>query len=194
MIDYSKNLSLESLFYINDDGLVCQEEWRDILNYEGIYQISDLGRIKSLSRIIYRNGKYPFESKCCILIGGLSNNGYRNIGLSLNNKAKTYLVHQLVGIAFLGHIINGHDIVINHKNFIRIDNRRLNLEIITQRENSNQKHFKSTSKYTGVCWSKRHKKWRADITYGRTHEYLGYYNNEIDAHNAYQNKLKEISK
>ena len=56
MIEYYKNKSLESLFYVNEFGLVCQEEWKDIPNYEGLYQASDLGRIKSLSR--YVNNSY----------------------------------------------------------------------------------------------------------------------------------------
>ena len=46
MIEYHKNLSLELLFYINNEGLVCYEEWKDIPGYEGIYQVSNLGRIK----------------------------------------------------------------------------------------------------------------------------------------------------
>ena len=48
MIEYWKNLDLRDLFYINDDGLVCCEEWRDIIGYEGYYQVSNLGRVKSL--------------------------------------------------------------------------------------------------------------------------------------------------
>lgn len=194
-MEYYKNLGLESIMYFCEFDLIWNiEEWKDVKGYEGIYKISDLGRVKSLSRIIYVNGKYPTQSKCRILKGGLSNNGYRNVYLSLNKRPKTYLIHQLIGVSFLNHTVNGHDIVMNHKNFIRTDNRKLNLEIVTQRENSNQKHFKSTSQYVGVSWSDRHKKWRADITYGRTHKYLGYHYSELDAHNAYQKKLAEINK
>ena len=67
-----------------------------------------------------------------------------------------------------------------------------NLEIITNRENTNKKHKKSKSKYIGVTWHKRVNKWTAQILYKRKNIHLGCFNNEIDAHNAYQNKLKEI--
>ena len=56
MIEYYKNLSLESLFYINDEGLVCMEEWRNIIGFENRYQVSSLGRVKSLGRRI-KSGK-----------------------------------------------------------------------------------------------------------------------------------------
>lgn len=55
MIEYYKNLSLENLPYINEEGLICWEEFRDIPQYEGLYQVSDLGRVKSLARTITRS-------------------------------------------------------------------------------------------------------------------------------------------
>ena len=54
MIEYYKNLSLESLPYINEEGLSCFEVFKDIPNYEGLYQVSDLGRVKALRKTIYR--------------------------------------------------------------------------------------------------------------------------------------------
>lgn len=67
-----------------------------------------------------------------------------------------------------------------------------NLEIITNRENSNKKHLPSSSKYIGVYHDKRSKKWKSQIGINNKQLHLGYYINEIDAHNAYQEKLKEI--
>jgi len=183
MIDYSKNLSLESIFHINDEGLVCLEEWRDIPNYEGIYQVSDLGRIKSLN--------YRRTNKENILKSRIEEKGYMRLGLFKNNKKK-YLVHQLVAIAFLGHIPCITKLVVNHKNFIKTDNRKLNLEIITNRDNTNQFHLETTSKFIGVYWHKKSKKWMARIRIGKKHKYLGLHEKEENASKAYNDMLLEI--
>lgn len=196
-MEYYKNLSLEPIEYFCEFDLVWKiEEWKDVPNYFGLYQISDLGRVKSLSRIIFRKGKYPFKSKEFILIGGFSksNNGYRNVSFSLNGSYKSYTIHQLVAISFLGHIPCGFDLVVNHKNFIRTDNRKLNLEIVTNRENTNKNNVSATSKFIGVYWLKSRRKWVARIRIGKEHKYLGIFKNEEDASKAYNDKLNEIIK
>jgi len=193
-MDYSKIFTLEPINYFCEfDKIWKIEEWRDIPNYEGIYKISDLGRIKSLSRIILKKRKYPSISKEKILKLGKDNRGYSNIVLCFNSKRKTRKVHQLVAIAFLNHTVCGSILVINHKNFIKTDNKKLNLEIVTSRENSNRQHIKSASKYTGVSWCNKTKKWRARIGIKFYRKHLGLFINEIDAYNAYQKALLEIT-
>ena len=169
-----------------------QEIWKDIPNYEGYYQVSNLGNVKSLSRIV-KNG-WGTRTVCGKILKNLVNTtkGYLVVRLSKIGLVKTKQIHQLVAEAFLNHSQKGHKLVVNHKNFNRQDNRLENLEIVTQRENTNQKHKKSKSKYIGVTWHKRVNKWTAQILYKRKNIHLGCFNNEIDAHNAYQNKLKEI--
>lgn len=157
---------------------MIKEIFKDIPGYEGIYQVSDLGRVKSF--------KGRFER---ILKPGVVTGGYMQVSL---NK-KPFRIHYLVIVTFLNRkpdkSINE---VVNHKNFIRTDNRLENLEIITQRENANKKHLNSGSKYTGVCWVKSRNKWGANILINRHRRHLGYFTNEIDAHNAYQNRLKQL--
>lgn len=166
-----------------------QEIWKDIPNYEGYYQVSNLGNVKSLAR--FNNlGKRVKERVLKNLVN--TTNGYLVVNLSKIGLVKTKQIHQLVAEAFLNHSKKGHKLVVNHKNFNRQDNRLENLEIITNRENTNKKHKKSKSKYIGVTWHKRVNKWTAQILYKRKNIHLGCFNNEIDAHNAYQNKLKEI--
>ena len=171
-----------------------QEIWKDIPNYEGYYQVSNLGNVKSLSRIV-KNGLGTI-TVCGKILKNLVNttNGYLVVNSSKIGLVKTKQIHQLVAEAFLNHSQKGHKLVVNHKNFNRQDNRLENLEIITNRENTNKKHkkSKSKSKYIGVTWHKRANKWTAQILYKRKNIHLGCFNNEIDAHNAYQNKLKEI--
>lgn len=131
------------------------EKWKDIVNYEGIYEVSNLGNIKSLSRTILRNGKYPYLSKERILNKAIDANGYNVVSLYKNGKQKTCKVHQLVAQSFLNHFSLGYEVVVNHINFIKTDNKVENLEIVTARENSNLKHIKSSSKYVGVSWDKK---------------------------------------
>ena len=158
------------------------EIWKDVKGYEGFYQVSSLGRVKSLVRIGRKKEK--------ILIGGKTPNGYLIASLCKNGKTTYKAKHQLVAIAFLNHVPNKTKLSVNHINFIRTDNRLENLEVVTIRENANKKHLKSTSKYIGVNWKKSHKKWVATIHLNKKQKYLGLFKNEIEAHTAYQEALK----
>ena len=142
MIEYYKNLSLENLFYINEEGIVCQEEFRDIPEYEGLYQVSDLGRVKSL-----------YFKRQLILKSRLNEDGYLYINMYHKNKSSSFKNHQLVAIVFLNHRPNGMNGVVDHKNKIKYDNRLSNLQIITNRHNCS-KDRKGSSIYRGVYWNK----------------------------------------
>jgi len=167
------------------------EIWKPVRNYEGHYEISNLGNVKSLKREVYHpNGNLNLKEK--ILNPSFDAYGYFVIDLKKDGIRKNRKVHQLVAEAFLNHTPNGYTLVVNHKNFIRNDNRVENLEIVTIRENTNQKHLKSTSKYTGVSWRKEDKKWQSQILINKKIKHLGSFVNEIDAHNAYQNELNLV--
>ena len=167
------------------------EIWKDIPDYKGYYQVSSLGRVRSLSRIILRNGKYPFLSKERLLKQG-ENKGYLFVCLQKDSVSKLRNVHQLVSCCFLNHTPCGFKLVINHKNFNRKDNRLENLEIVTTRENTNKKHLQSTSKYVGVSWSKQAKKWVASIYKDGRLNNLGYFIDETEASKYYENALISI--
>jgi hypothetical protein len=156
------------------------EIWKPIKGYDGLYEVSNLGRVKSLN---YKNTK-----KEKILIEGI-NRGYCYVNLFKNKISKTKYLHRLVAIAFLNHTPCGMKLVVNHINFIKTDNRVENLEIITHRENTNKKHIKSSSFFVGVSWNNKRKKWLSQIEINRKINFLGYFNNENEAHQAYQNKL-----
>lgn len=169
-----------------------KEIFKDVPGFEGCYQVSNLGRVKSLKRTInYSDGrKYTYKS--VLLKSSLSTSGYLRVDLFKNQKRTGFNIHQLVAIVFLNHNPNGHKLVVNHINFNKLDNKLSNIEIITSRGNTNQKHLKSTSKYTGVSWYKSRNKWLSSIHYKGEKKYLGHYDSEYDAHNAYQNELKKI--
>jgi hypothetical protein len=184
VIEYYKNLSIKNLPYVNEEGLVCWEEFKDIPEYEGLYQVSDLGRVKSLN--YNHTGKEGLLKQC------FNGNKYLTVNLHKKGSQKNKRVHQLVAIVFLNHKLCGQELVVNHKKFIRSDNRVENLEIVTNRENTNQKHMESTSKFTGVYWNKSNKKWRATIEIKGVTTHLGYFNDELEASQYYENALIAI--
>tara|TARA_R110000851_G_scaffold133406_1_gene268287 strand:- start:373 stop:867 length:495 start_codon:yes stop_codon:yes gene_type:complete len=159
------------------------EIWKDVIGYEGVYEVSNLGNVKSLARKGVREDK--------ILKPNADSQGYLKVGLSSSGKLKIVRIHQLVAVAFLNHTPSGNKLVVDHKNNIGTDNRLENLQIITNRENTS-KDKKGTSKYAGVYWSKQSKKWRAQITINGKMKHLGLFTDELKASEAYQNKLSNI--
>ena len=81
---------------------------------------------------------------------------------------------------------------VHHKNGDPLDNRLENLQLISHRENVN-KDIKSSSNYNGVSWYKRYNKWVSRINISNKRIFLGYFENEIEANNAYQKALKELT-
>jgi hypothetical protein len=169
------------------------ENWKQIPGYEGYYEASDLGNIKSVQRLVKaKNGK-NISFKSTILKQGLQNNGYKIIVLCKEGKTKTNLVHRLIAYAFLN--LN-KDQFVDHINNNKIDNCLSNLRICTKRENSsfdNREVVKTRkSRFVGVDWNAN--KWRASIKINGKKNHLGLFDNEEDASNCYQLKIKEITK
>jgi hypothetical protein len=170
-----------------------EEIWKDIPDYEGMYQVSDLGRVKSLKRITIVSDVINRPLKERILKLMFNSSDYLYVTLTkVGFFKKNYPIHQLVAFVFKNHKPCGHKLVINHINFIKTDNRVVNLEIVINRENCNKKHLKSTSKYTGVSWNKKNNKWASQIMIEGRNKHIGYFRNELEASNAYQNELKKI--
>ena len=100
------------------------EVWKDIVGYEGLYQVSDKGRIKSL-----------WFGKERILKPGTDRDGYLRVSLCKNGKKKTYQVHRLVVKVFIS---NTNDLPqINHKDEVKTNNSVENLEWCDQKYNHN---------------------------------------------------------
>ena len=113
-----------------------EEIWKDIVGYEGLYQVSNLGRVKSLDRILTTNSRWgsPCEKyvKGRILKPFTNNCGYLLIFLG---RGKAYLVHHLVYQEFIGPIPTNMEI--NHINEIKTDNRVENLNLMSHKSNHN---------------------------------------------------------
>lgn len=111
------------------------EIWKDIINYENSYQVSSMGRVRSLDRktntALRHNTSVIKKGK--VLKQNPKRDGYLTVDLCLNNKKKTINIHRLVLTAFQP---NENNLIINHKNGIKTDNRLENLEWCTHKENS----------------------------------------------------------
>lgn len=155
------------------------EIWKSIKDYEGLYEVSNLGMVKSL--------KFGKER---VLKPSIDSSGYYSVVLSDKIKGKSKRIHQLVAESFLNHTSCGHKLVVDHINDNPLDNRVENLQVVTQRYNTRKTQGNYSSKYKGVCWSKNAKKWMSSITINGKSKHLGYFNCELQAHLAYQNKIK----
>jgi len=168
------------------------EIWKTIKDYKGYYEVSNLGRVKSIKRIgMLRKGLHPITYKEKILKPSKDGFGYLIVSLSKNNIKKTFKIHNLVTIEFLNHKKCGFKIVVDHIDGNKQNNNLNNLQLISQRENSSKKITKSKFG-TGVTYDKKSNKYLSRIYINGVREYLGYFKNELEAKEAYFNKLKTI--
>lgn len=109
-----------------------EEIWRDIEGYEGQYQVSNLGRVRSVERQVRKwNGFKTIRES--FLKQKLGKNGYVQVTLCKDGRMKTYLAHRLVAKAFIPNSENKP--YIDHINTIKTDNRTDNLRWVTRKEN-----------------------------------------------------------
>lgn len=107
-----------------------EEIWKDIRGFEGIYQVSNMGRVRSLDR--WSNDERHRRLKGKILKPNKDRYGYLKIGL-LNKVRITYQVHRLVALHFVSGYKEG--LIVNHKDEDRSNNQADNLEWCTQQYN-----------------------------------------------------------
>lgn len=133
-----------------------KEEWKDIEGYEGIYQVSNLGRVKSLQRFVNNTHCSKRLIKESILSVKRESHQYDYISLYKNNKGKRAYIHRLVAQAFIQNPNNYTDV--NHKNEVKRDNRVENLEWCDKKYNNNY----GTGKRRMIESRNAHKKWNAE--------------------------------
>jgi hypothetical protein len=105
------------------------EKWRDIPEYEGVYQVSNLGRVKSLN--------YNGTGKEKVMKPITDKDGYLFVTLCKNRNKKMYKVHRLVAQAFIPNNDPEHKTEVNHINEDKTDNRTCNLNWMTRKQNVN---------------------------------------------------------
>ena len=109
------------------------EIWKDIVGYEGLYQVSNLGNVKRLKGYKGRGKGYIVEEH--LIKPSISSNGYQNVVLCKNGKTKTFTMHRLVAIAFLYNSDNLPQV--NHKDENKLNNCVDNLEWCDSKYNNN---------------------------------------------------------
>ncbi len=112
---------------------MVEEEWRAAPGYEGAYEVSSLGRVRSLDRVI--NGRWgPHVRRGVVLRAHTDKDGYKKVRPSLNNEARSVPVHHLVLLAFIGPRPEGH--VALHKDGRPENNAASNLSWGTYSDNA----------------------------------------------------------
>jgi hypothetical protein len=114
------------------------ETWKPIVGYEGLYEVSDLGRVRGVDRI----DASGYRRKGKILRGGTTPKGYRIVALFRDSIRKDVSVHDLVLTAFTGPRPPG--LVAAHGNGVHADNRAVNLRWTTQSDNLNDRYLHGT--------------------------------------------------
>jgi len=166
------------------------EIWKNVIGFEGLYEISNYGNIKSCRRYVnIKSGKRVVNEKLLSL--AKDRDGYLMAILCQNGTKKTVKVHRLVANAFIDNV-DGKPSV-NHIDSNKSNNIVRNLEWVSNLENicHSKLKMKTTSKYIGVYFNKRDNVFRATATINRKNIFLGGFKNEQDAYNTRCKFLKE---
>ena len=168
------------------------ETWKTITGYEGRYQVSDLGRIRSLTRKVNNSHNGGYEVSGQILKPRSDKDGYLMTDFWKNGNKTTVKIHRLVAIAF----IEGFDDtkVVDHINGVRNDNRASNLRWVSQSQNlHNRRQSTSESGVVGVCFRKEKRNpWQAYINVAGKFKSLGHFPTKELATQARQTAVLEV--
>ena len=121
---------------MGDKTQMEHERWVDIKGFEGLYQVSNMGNVRSVDRLVKQTSKrFSFVGmrKGRLLKQGVLNSGYKVVWLSNGNRKKAFTVHRLVANAFLKNDRNFSDV--NHKDGDKTNNDAVNLEWCNRRYN-----------------------------------------------------------
>ena len=169
-----------------------KEVWKDIKGYEGIYQISNYGRVKSLTRVVKgkNNSKRKLSEK--IMIPGLDGSGYEIITLR-GESQRAFHIHHLVWDSFRIQKRQGRKVQVDHVDGDKRNNSINNLQLLNNRQNVSKYHKERRELPTGVeYYNKKKKRVRARIYIDGKYKHLGCFDNITQASNAYQKALRGI--
>jgi hypothetical protein len=145
-MEHFKNLLLENISE-DIDGVIVKETWVDISLFIGYYMVSNFGRIKSLGRVIITKAGKEYTVSEKIRRQSSDKDGYLSIHLSINQEKATFKTHRVVAAHF---IPNPNKLPeVNHKKFIKTDNRVSQLEWCTSQENTIHS-FRESNRVSGM--------------------------------------------
>lgn len=146
------------------------EVWKDIPDYEGLYQVSNLGRVKSLKKeVLFKDGRKRTYKETIRKQHFNKKRGYFYISLKVSGVVKTISIHTLVFKAF-----NNYDenLVVDHIDNNQKNNRLDNLQQISYRQNSTK-----DKKTPNICYISKYDKYMAYIWFKGKNNHLGYFKN-----------------
>lgn len=126
-------------------GKIVFEVWLPVRGYEGLYEVSHLGRVRSVDRKVEYSDGRTVTKRGKILSISAGKNGYENVRLYKDKKAKNHSVHRLVAEAFISNPEGKSQV--NHKDRNPLNNDFTNLEWVTHQENAD--HAKLTGYHNG---------------------------------------------
>lgn len=161
------------------------EAWKSIIGYEGVYEVSSHGRVRSLTRIVdYGTYKKVVSGK----VLNPCKSRYVQVNLYSDGLIKKAYVHRLVAEAF--HKDFNPLLQVDHLDMNKRNNHVSNLEMVTNRVN--QLRQRRTTGKRGVTFRKKNQKWWASIRINNITVHLGYFDTENDALQVYFNKYLEL--
>ena len=171
--------------------MIEAETWRVIQGYEGVYEASDMGRIRRVDGKVYDRGLKAYKSiKGRVLKPKIKNNGYARVCLCAGGMCEEKYVHRIIAECFHGSDPGFLDV--DHINGERTDNRASNLRWSNRSANirNSSRYHNSSSEYYGVCWDKHAQKWKSNIAYKGKVIHLGNFVSEFEAAKAYDDFCK----
>jgi hypothetical protein len=160
------------------------ESWMDIESVDGTYQVSDLGRIRSIDRTAVGVDGYERSHSSRVLKQSVSPDGYRNCQGYHRGKKSLFCVHLVVSRAFMGETPDGFQV--DHINEKRYDPRVVNLRFLRQRDNVNRQFAGGKSHVLSEGVMFHHGSFVSKIVNKTVYCSLGSFKLESDAANAYQ--------
>lgn len=131
------------------------EKWKPVFGFEGFYEVSSIGRVKTIARSVWftskKGGRFQRLKRAKFVYVGDNGHGYKLVWLNKNNVTTVRTVHSLVAVTFIGPYPNKQEV--SHKNGIRSDNRLENLEYKTRAANHRDK-IKHGTFYLGATQAK----------------------------------------
>lgn len=176
-----------------------KETWEQVPGYEGYYEASSLGKIRSVDRLLTLNNGSCVFYESVILSPKIDKGGYAIVVLSKEGKRIDAKVHRVVASAFLGlrlHIkkCNRHSITVDHKNNIKLDNRVGNLQLMSLSMNSSKLNKESPSNLIGGYEDKNNSTWVAQVKYNRKSFHIGRFKTQRESSEAHNIALDYIDR
>jgi len=165
------------------------EQWKPVVGYEGLYEVSDMGRVRAPAKI----SSSGLKLKARVLKTSLNDRGRRQFGVCVNGVEGKLKVHTEVLKAFVGPRPEGFDGC--HKDDVPTNNHLSNLKWASKSENhggDKKRNRNYSSKYNGVCHLKN-LRWRAQVKVCGKQKHIGIFDTEIEAAKAFNQYCIENS-